>query len=74
MQASWSDIDSKESDSTTFEDARYEQNDYWDFVAFVDFVYDGDSDGECECEYTNEQNATFLDNLVVEYKNLIKNI
>ena len=72
MQATWSDTDSEESDSTTFKDAKYEQNDYLAFVAFVDFVYDGDSDSECECEYADEQNATFLNNLVVECQNLIK--
>ena len=40
MQATWSEIDSKESDSTIVEDARYKQNDYLAFVAFVDSMHD----------------------------------
>ena len=67
MQATWSDTDFEESDSMTFEDVRYEQNDYFALVASIDFMHDSDS--ECKC--TNGQNATFLDNLVVQYQNLI---
>ena len=47
----WSDTYSGESDSMTFEDARYEQNDYLTFIASVEFEHDTDSH---ESEYTNE--------------------
>ena len=66
MQATWKDIDSKESDSTTSKDAWYEQNDFLAFVVSLNFVHDSD----CDC--TNEQNVAYLNNLVVEHDNLIK--
>lgn len=69
MQVSWSDTDSEEIDSMTFEDAKYEQNDFFlSFVAFIDSMHDSDS----ECEYIDEQNVAFLDNLVVKCQNQIK--
>ena len=68
MQAIWSDTDFDESDSTTSKDVRYNQNDFLTFVAFIDLEHDSD----CECEYSNEQNVIFFNNLAVEYENLIK--
>ena len=35
MQATWCDIDSKDSGSTTFENARYEQNGYLTIIASI---------------------------------------
>lgn len=68
MQVSWSDTDSEEIDSMTFEDAKYEQNDFFlSFVASIDSTHDSDSDSECE--YIDEQNVAFLDNLVVKCQN-----
>ena len=67
MQGMQSDTDSKESDSTTFEDARYKQNDYLAFIAFVDSMHDRDSD----YDYTDEQNVAYLNNLSIQLENLI---
>ena len=55
MQATWSDTNSKESASTTSEDARYDANDFLAFVAFVESVNDSDSDDEL----TDEQRVEF---------------
>ena len=51
VQATWSDTYIGESDSMTFEDARYEQNDYLNFIASIDSKHDTNSH---ESEYTNE--------------------
>ena len=51
VQATWSDTYSSESDSMTFEDTRYEKNDYLNFIASIDSKHDTNSH---ESEYTNE--------------------
>ena len=51
VQATWSDTYSSESDSMTFEDTRYEKNDYLNFIASVDSKHDTNSH---ESEYSNE--------------------
>ena len=56
----------------TSKDAKYDQNDFLAFVASVDSMHDSHCESDSECEYTDEQNVAFLDNLVVEYQNLIK--
>lgn len=67
MQITWSDTNSKKkSDSIAFEYVRYGQNDFLAFVASIDSMHGS------YCEHTNEQNVIFLDNLVLEYQNLIK--
>ena len=68
-QATRSDIDFEESGSTTSEDTRYDPNNFLAFVASMEFVHDSDSDNE----FTNDQKATFLNNLVVEHEKLNKN-
>lgn len=68
MQATWSDTNFGKSDSMTSKDERYEQNDYLDFIVPIDSKHETSS----ECEYTNEQNASFLRNIIVEYQNLIE--
>ena len=56
MQATWSDTNSKESASTTSQDARYDPNDLLAFIASVESVHvsncDSDSDDD---EFTNEK-------------------
>lgn len=56
----------------TFEDFRYDQDFYSAFTTFVDIVHNSNCDSDSDCEYTDEQNTTFLNNFVVEYRNLIK--
>ena len=72
MQATWSNIDSEESASTTFEDARYDPNDFLAFIASVEFVYDSDCDNDSDDEFTDDQRVEFLSNLVAEYEKLFK--
>ena len=56
MQATWSDSNSKESASTTSEDARYDSNDMLAFVAFMEPVNDTNCDSDSDDdEFTNEQ-------------------
>ena len=50
IQATWSDIDSNESDSIALEDTWYDQTDYVTFVASLDSVHDSDS----ECEFNDQ--------------------
>ena len=73
MQATWSDIESKESNSTTFENARYNPNDFLDFIASMKTVHDSDCDDDSDNEFIDEQKAAFLNNLFVEHEKLIKN-
>ena len=49
-------------------------DDYLTFVASLDSVYesDSDSDSDNDCDYTDEQNGAYQNNLVVEHENLIK--
>ena len=73
MQATWSDTDYEESDSTTSEDERYDHNDFLAFVAFVESMHDIQCDSDSDDGFTNDQKAPFLNNLVVEHEKLIKN-
>ena len=68
MQATQSDTYSNESDSTVFKDHKYEQSDYLAFVTSIDYVHKF----EIECEFTDEQNDEFLENIVIEYQCLIE--
>ena len=36
-------------------------------------VHDSDCDNDSDNEFTNEKKVTFLNNLIIEYKKLIKN-
>ena len=66
MQATWSDSNSKESASTTSEDARYDSNDMLAFVASMKHENDSDCDNNSDDdEFTNEQRAEFFDYLVI---------
>ena len=42
MQSTWSDTNYEESGSTTFEDAKYDPNDFLAFVASVESMHDSD--------------------------------
>ncbi|KAL6315963.1 hypothetical protein AAG906_014888 [Vitis piasezkii] len=55
MQATWRDANYEDSNFTTFEDARYDPNDFLAFTASVKFVHDSDSYNE----FTNDQKAKF---------------
>ena len=68
MLAAQSDIDSNLSDSIASKDTRYDQSDFLAFVASIDSMDDSESD----CEFNDEENAEFLENMVHEYKCLIK--
>ena len=68
MQAIWSDIDSKENGQTTFEDARYDHNDFLTFVAFMEFVHGSECDSDSNDNFIDDKKVTLLNNLVVEYK------
>ena len=68
MQAIWSDTDSKKSVSIASEDATYDPNNFFSFYCFYGICADSDSDDE----FTNEQKAEFLSNLVVAHEKLIK--
>ena len=70
MLAAQSDIDSNLSDSIASKDTRYDQSDFLAFVASIDSMHDSESD----CEFNDEENAEFLENMVHEYKCLIKKI
>lgn len=72
MQATWSERDYEESYSMTSKDVRYDQNDFLAFVASIDSMHDSDCYSDSECDYNDGQNTAFLNNLVVEYENLIK--
>ena len=53
---------------TLLDSQKHEHNDYLAFVIFVDYVHKF----EIECEFTDEQNDQFLENIVVEYQCLIE--
>ena len=55
MKATWSDIDSEESASIAFEDAKFDPNDFLTFIASMEFVNDSDYDSDSDDEFTNEQ-------------------
>ena len=73
MQATWSDIDYKESASIAYEDARYSLSDFLAFIASMESMHDSGCDSDSDNEFTDDQKAEFLSNLVVEHKKLIKN-
>ena len=58
----------QENDSTASKDTKYDQIDFLAFVASIDPMYDSESD----CEFNNEENANFLENMAHEYQCLIK--
>ena len=64
MQITCSDIDFEERASTAFKDAGYNPNDCLAFIASVEFVHDNDYDSDRDDEFTDEQKAEFLSNLV----------
>ena len=49
-------------------------DDYLTFVASLDSVHESDCDSDNDCDYTDEQNGAYQNNLVVEHENLIKKI
>ena len=55
MQATWSDTNFEENDSTTSEDVKYNPNDFLAFIAFMGSMHDNDSDDE----FTNDENVLF---------------
>ena len=73
MQATRSDTNYEESDSTTSEDEIYDPNDFLAFVASVESMHDIECDSDSDDGFTNDQNATFLNNLVIKHEKLIKN-
>ena len=46
-------------------------DDYLTFDASLDSVHESDSDSDNDCDYTDEQNGAYQNNLVVEHENLI---
>ena len=72
MQATWSDTNSEENASTTFEITKYDQNNILTFIASVEYVHDSDCDSDSDDKFTNDQNDEFLSNLIVEHEKLIK--
>ena len=65
MQATRSDTDYEESDSTTSQDEIYDHNDFLAFVAFVESMHDCDCDSDSDDEFIDEQKVELLSNLVV---------
>ena len=61
MQVTWSDINSKENDSTTSKDARYDPNDFLAFVALVESIRDSDCDSESDDELTDDYKIYFYE-------------
>ena len=73
IQATWSDIDSEESASTTSKDAKYDPDDLLAFIASMESVHDSDCDSDSDDkEFIDEQEAEFLNNLIVMHERLIK--
>ena len=70
MQSTWSETNYEESGSTTFEDAKYDPNDFLAFVASVESMHDSECDSDNE--FIDVKKDVFLDN-VVEHEKLIKN-
>ena len=54
MKATWGDIDSEESASIAFEDAKFDPNDFLTFIASMEFVNDNDCDTDNDYEFTDE--------------------
>ena len=46
-------------------------DDYLTFVASLDSMHESDCDSDTYCDYTDEQNGAYQNNLVVEHENLI---
>ena len=69
MQATWSDTDSEKSASTTSKAAKYDPDDFLAFITSMKSVHDSDSDDK---EFIDEQEAEFLNNLIVMHERLIK--
>ena len=69
MQATWSDIDSEESGSTTSNDARYDPNDFLTFIASMESMHDSDCDCDSDDVFIDDKKSTFLNNVIVEHKN-----
>ena len=63
-------VDELVSSIQTYEDARYDPN---DFLAFIAFMHDSDYDTDSDDEFINEKKVTILNNLIIEYEKLIKN-
>ena len=62
MQATWSDTNFEENDSTTSKDAKYNPNGFFAFIAFMGSMHDNecDSDSDSDDEFTNDQKVIFL--------------
>ena len=60
MQATWSDTNFEENDSTTSEDAKYNPNDFLAFIAFMGSMHDNECDSDSDDEFTNDQKVIFL--------------
>ena len=60
MQITWSDTDFEESGSTTFEDARYDPNEFLAFIASVESTHDSECDSDSDDEFINNQKAVFF--------------
>ena len=74
MQATWSDTESDDSHTSTLEDARYDNDENLAFIASVDSVQNVNSvyaDSASDSDY-NEEDVAFLNNLAIEYQNLIE--
>ena len=73
MLATWSNMDFEESASTTSENARYDPNNLLAFIASMESMHDSDYDSDSDDEFTDDQKAKFLSNIVVEHEKLIRN-
>ena len=60
MQATWSDTNFEENDSTTSEDAKYNPNDFLAFIAFMGSMHDNECDSDSDDEFINNQKAVFF--------------
>ena len=60
MQATWSDIDSNDNSSTTFEDARYNPKDFLAFIAPVESMHNNECDSDSDDGFTNDQKVAFF--------------
>lgn len=68
MQATQNDMNSNKSDSIAFQGLQYDQNDYLVFIASIDFKHDLDN----EYEFNDDENASFLENMVEKYQHFIQ--
>ena len=69
MQITWSDTDFEESGSSTFEDARYDPNEFLAFIASVESTHDSECDSDSDDEFINNQKAVFFLILLLSIKN-----